>query len=66
MKCIKGECRYYQDHEFYQSYFVCNLIGNSSKKDSDRDCLILDIIQDAQDNIEDLKNYAVFIENNLK
>jgi hypothetical protein len=61
MKCIKEKCRYYSEHDFYESYFTCKLDTLNHKKVSDKDCLILDIIQDMEDDIINLKEYAKHI-----
>ena len=64
MKCIGETCRYYQNHDFRESCFICNLIGTSHTKADIRDCLIHDVIQDMQDNLIEVKEYSKIIENN--
>lgn len=62
MKCIGKTCRYYQNHDFRESYFVCSLIGTSHTKVDTRDCLIKDIIEDMRYDLCELEDYLSVIE----
>lgn len=64
LKCIGKTCRYYQDHDFCESYFICSLIGTSHTKVDIRDCLIKDMIQDIKDNLIAIEEYSKVIEEN--
>ena len=57
MKCIKDKCRYCKEHDFYSSFYNCTLLNKSFKKDNNIDCLLRDIIQDMEDNLNELKEY---------
>ena len=64
MKCIGKPCRYYQNHDFRESYFICSLVGTSHTKANVRDCLIKDIIQDMKDDIIEVEKYSQIIGDN--
>lgn len=64
MKCIGEQCRYYQYHDFRESYFICSLVGTSHAKVDIRDCLIKGIIQDMKDDLIEVEDYSKVIEEN--
>lgn len=65
MLCIKEKCRYYEKHQFQQSYYKCDLGEFAGrKKDVDYYCIIENYIQETKDELEALRLYSFFIEGN--
>ena len=61
MKCIKSKCRFYKEHDFFSSAYVCSL-GGSFKKDGKNIECVLDVrLKELEREKELLEKYSKFI-----
>lgn len=64
MKCIKEKCKYCKTHDFYNSYYSCHIGGSFKKDNEDINCVISDKIVDIELELEKMKKYRGFIDEN--
>ncbi len=61
MKCIKELCKYYREHDFYQSVAFCSLVDISFKKNSNINCMIDDYLTELKNEMAKLEKYKKYI-----
>jgi hypothetical protein len=61
MRCIRESCKYYREHDFYQSIAICSLVDISFKKNSNINCMIDDCLAEFKNEIIKLEKYKEYI-----